>query len=57
MPPPRLAPAYVTFNSRVRAMRRFGQVPTGIIEDAIALGAALWLTRIEPTSSNVGRKP
>ena len=39
------AASYLTFNARVAAMRRFGQVPTGLIEDAIAVGAAAALVR------------
>lgn len=35
--------AYVTFGLRMRAMRRFGQTPTGLVEDAITVGAARWV--------------
>jgi uncharacterized membrane protein len=35
--------AYVTFDLRQRAMRRFGQTPTGLVEDAITVGAARWV--------------
>jgi uncharacterized membrane protein len=35
--------AYVTFGLRKRAMRRFGQTPTGLVEDAITVGAARWV--------------
>jgi uncharacterized membrane protein len=38
-----VAAAYVTFNLRKRAMRRFGQTPTGLVEDAITVGAARWV--------------
>lgn len=38
-----VAAAYLTFNLRVRAMRRFGQVPTGLVEDALMLGGTLAL--------------
>jgi uncharacterized membrane protein len=38
-----VAAAYVTFGLRVRAMRRFGQTPTGLVEDAITVGAARWV--------------
>jgi uncharacterized membrane protein len=31
--------AYITFAARSAAMRRFGQTPTGLAEDAITLGA------------------
>jgi uncharacterized membrane protein len=36
---------YLSFHLRQRAMRRFGQLSTGFLEDAIAGGAALWLAR------------
>lgn len=32
--------AYVTFNLRIRAMRRFSQKSTGLVEDALTVGAA-----------------
>lgn len=32
--------AYVTFDLRMRALRRFGQKPTGLVEDALTVGAA-----------------
>ena len=32
-----IAAAYVTFALRRRAMRRFGQTPTGLVEDGLAL--------------------
>lgn len=32
--------AYLTFGARMRAMRRFGQQSTGVIEDALTVGAA-----------------
>lgn len=35
-----VAAAYVTFSARKRAMRRFGQKSTGLVEDALTLGAA-----------------
>jgi uncharacterized membrane protein len=38
-----VAAAYLTLAVRRRAAQRFGQVSTGIVEDAIALGGALWL--------------
>lgn len=31
--------AYTTFDLRMRAIRRFGQTPTGLVEDALVLGA------------------
>jgi len=30
--------AYLTFAARMRALRRYGQWPTGVVEDALALG-------------------
>lgn len=35
--------AYVTFELRMRAMRRFGQTTTGLVEDALTVGAAEWV--------------
>lgn len=32
--------AYLTFAARTRAMRRFGQKSTGLVEDALTLGAS-----------------
>lgn len=32
--------AYVTFGARKQAMRRFGQTSTGLVEDALTVGAA-----------------
>lgn len=32
--------AYLTFHARMRAMRRYGQGPTGVVEDALTMGAA-----------------
>jgi uncharacterized membrane protein len=32
--------AYLTFAMRMRALRRYGQTPTGVIEDALTVGAA-----------------
>jgi len=32
--------AYLTFSLRMPALRRFGQTPTGIVEDALTLAAA-----------------
>jgi uncharacterized membrane protein len=37
-----VAAGYLSFRLRAAAMRRFGQVTTGVAEDAIALGATLW---------------
>ena len=40
-----VASSYLTFNLRVRAMRRFGQIPTGLVEDALMLGGTALLVR------------
>jgi uncharacterized membrane protein len=32
--------AYLTFDLRMRALRQFGQTPTGLVEDALTLAAA-----------------
>jgi len=32
--------AYLTFALRMHALRRYGQTPTGVIEDALCVGAA-----------------
>ncbi len=37
--------AYLTFNLRMRAIARYGQTPTGAVEDAIAVGAAALITQ------------
>jgi uncharacterized membrane protein len=37
--------AYLTFNLRVGAMRRFGQKATGLVEDALTVGAARQIVR------------
>jgi uncharacterized membrane protein len=42
--------AYVTFALRQRAMRRFGQTPTGLVEDALTVGLAELVVR------NAGRR-
>jgi uncharacterized membrane protein len=36
--------AYLTFDLRRRAMARFGQTSTGLVEDALTVGAAQWVT-------------
>jgi uncharacterized membrane protein len=33
------ASSYVTFNLRMRALRRYGQTPTGVVEDALTVAA------------------
>jgi gas vesicle protein len=35
--------AYLSFELRKHAIRKHGQASTGLIEDAVALGAALWV--------------
>jgi uncharacterized membrane protein len=35
--------AYLTFGLRKRAMRRFGQTPTGLIEDLATVCGSVWL--------------
>ena len=35
-----IASSYLTFNARIRSMERHDQVTTGLVEDAITLGAA-----------------
>jgi uncharacterized membrane protein len=37
--------AYLTFDLRMRAIRRFGQTATGAVEDALTLGGAVLLVR------------
>lgn len=40
-----VAAAYVTFDMRMKALRRWGQTPTGLVEDALTVGAAQWVVR------------
>lgn len=47
--------AYLTFGARRRAMRRFGQKSTGLVEDALTVGAARLLAA-EPVPA-IGRAP
>jgi uncharacterized membrane protein len=49
-----VAAAYVTFALRMRAMRRFGQTPTGLVEDAVTLAAA---TAVVSAAAPPARKP
>jgi|KBSSwiStaDraftv2_1062776.scaffolds.fasta_scaffold10156_3 uncharacterized membrane protein len=37
--------AYLTFGARMRAMRSFGQKSTGLVEDALTVGAAQLIVR------------
>jgi len=43
--------AYLTFNLRMRAIARYGQKPTGAVEDAIAVGSAALITRCAKRSN------
>jgi len=47
--------AYLTFHLRVRAMRRFGQTSTGLVEDAITLGSAWWVVNRMPPAPQQGQ--
>ena len=38
-----VAASYLTFALRMRAMRRYGQVRTGVVEDALTVGSAWWV--------------
>lgn len=38
-----IAASYVTFNLRMKALRRMGQVPSGLAEDAMVIGATALL--------------
>jgi uncharacterized membrane protein len=40
-----VAASYVTFGARMKALRRWGQTPTGLVEDALTVGAAQWVVR------------
>lgn len=48
-----VAAAYLTFGLRMRALRRFGQTPTGLVEDALTVGAA----RAVLAGANGGARP
>lgn len=43
-----VAAAYVTFHARMKAIKRFGQTPSGLVEDALTVGAARLVTRALP---------
>lgn len=43
--------AYLTFNLRMRAIARYGQTPTGAVEDAIAVGSAALIARCAERSN------
>jgi uncharacterized membrane protein len=49
--------AYLTFDARRRAMRRFGQTPTGIVEDALTVGAAQLVVPGGGARTRSGRAP
>ena len=40
-----IAASYVGFSLRMRALRRYGQTKSGVVEDAIVLGSGLAITR------------
>lgn len=40
-----VAASYVTFNARMRALRRYGQTKSGLVEDALVVASALPLAR------------
>jgi uncharacterized membrane protein len=42
--------AYLTFDVRMWAMRRFGQVSTGLVEDAVMLAATNWIVHGAPNA-------
>lgn len=50
-----VASSYLGFRGRVGAMRRFGQVPTGWIEDALMLAAATAV--VDPSRLALGASP
>ncbi len=35
--------AYLTYDLRMRALRRWGQTATGLVEDALVVGATSWI--------------
>ena len=35
--------SYVTWRARMWALRRYGQTPTGLVEDAAVVGSAWWI--------------
>ena len=43
-----VAASYVTFHARMKAIRHFGQTPSGLVEDALTIGAAQLVTRALP---------
>jgi uncharacterized membrane protein len=43
--------AYVTFDLRMRVLRRYGQTPSGLVEDAITLLGALAIVAARPQPS------
>lgn len=48
-----VASSFVGFHARVAAMRRFGQAPTGFVEDAIALGGASVIVNAPTTQGRI----
>ncbi|WP_207552990.1 DUF4126 domain-containing protein [Consotaella salsifontis] len=45
-----IAASYVGFSLRVRAMRRYGQVSTGLVEDAMVLACGYFIAKADPRS-------
>jgi uncharacterized membrane protein len=43
-----VAASYVTYHARMKAIRRFGQTRSGLVEDALTLGAAQMVRRAMP---------
>src|SRR5690606_28230995 len=53
-----VAASYVTFAVRMKALRRYGQTRSGLVEDAITLGSTLLLVRgLAPRGANRGTNP
>ena len=38
-----VASSFITFKLRMRALRRYGQTSSGLVEDAVTTGAAWWI--------------
>jgi uncharacterized membrane protein len=52
-----VAAAYLTFGARMAAMRRYGQKPTGLVEDALTLGATQLVMKRAMARSAPGHAP
>lgn len=46
-----VAASYLTFHLRMRALRRYGQTRSGLVEDALTAGVAMLLTRQRPADA------